>query len=162
GGPESAHCVHEVRTERHTGDCRGQARGLGLAGCRDSFGSRPSSRVVRSPRRHPPITMRSVRETNRPGPRSPLARFAERLLLLLLVFGVTALRAGQRAAMLRQQANQARQREREALAMYEVAQLVPGSTLELQPLLGLILDQLKTIVEYDAAAVILCDAAGEP
>ena len=64
--------------------------------------------------------------------------------------------------MLRQQANQARQREREALAMYEVAQLVPGSTLELQPLLGLILDQLKTIVEYDAAAVILCDAAGEP
>jgi len=38
---------------------------------------------------------------------------------------------------------------------------VPGSTLELRPLLGLILDQLKTIVEYDAAAVILHDAAGE-
>ena len=63
--------------------------------------------------------------------------------------------------MLRQQAEQARQREREALALYEVARLVPGSTLDLQPLLGLILDQLKTIVEYDAATVILRDATGD-
>ena len=68
----------------------------------------------------------------------------------LLVFLVTALVAVQLAATLRQQAQQ---REREALALYEVARLVPGSTLELQPLLGVILDQLQTIVGYDAAAV---------
>src|SRR5207237_10165950 len=48
----------------------------------------------------------------------------------LAVFVLTALVAGQLAAMLRQQTRQARQREREALALYEVAQLVPGSTLE--------------------------------
>ncbi len=77
-----------------------------------------------------------------------------------LILVVTALVAGQLAAMLRQQAERARQREREALALYEVARLVPGSTLDLEPLLGLILDQLKTIVEYDAAAVILRDTTG--
>jgi signal transduction histidine kinase len=208
-------------------------------------GGRPRRRAPA--RSHKPITMRSVRETNGPQPRSPLDTLAERLLLLprarwsgyafggaailvatavlglvmdwtrlanssafytipvlltaalygrgpalatslaafvaydaffadpayphsltsarewltLLVFVVTALVAGQLAAILRQQANRARQREREALALYEVARLVPGSTLELQPLLGLILDQLKTIVEYDAAAIILRDAAGQ-
>src|SRR5205807_3302714 len=67
-----------------------------------------------------------------------------------IIFVLTAMVAGQLAAMLRQQATAARQREREALALFEVAQLVPGSTLELQPLLGLILDQLKSIVEYHA------------
>ena len=56
----------------------------------------------------------------------------------------------------------ARQREREALALFEVARLVPGSTLELQPLLGLILDQLKSIVEYQAAEIILHDEHDEP
>jgi signal transduction histidine kinase len=79
-----------------------------------------------------------------------------------IVFVVTALVAGQLAAMLRQQATAARQREREALALFEVARLVPGSTLELQPLLGLILDQLKSIVEYHAAEVILHDEHDEP
>jgi signal transduction histidine kinase len=73
----------------------------------------------------------------------------------LVVFLATALVAGQLAAALRQRAEVARQREREALVLYEVARLVPGSTLELPPLLGLILEQLKTIVEYDAAEVVL-------
>ena len=94
-------------------------------------------------------------------PAYPHSLASPREWLTLLVFVATALVAGQLAAMLRQQANRARQREREALALYEVARLVPGSTLELEPLLGLILDQLKTIVEYDAAAVILRNAAGE-
>ncbi|HTD76720.1 MAG TPA: DUF4118 domain-containing protein, partial [Chloroflexota bacterium] len=94
-------------------------------------------------------------------PAYPHSLTSPREWLTLLVFVVTALVAGQLAAMLRQQAQQARQREREAVALYEVARLVPGSTLELKPLLGLILDQLKTIVEYDAAAVILHDAADE-
>jgi signal transduction histidine kinase len=75
--------------------------------------------------------------------------------LALVVFLATALVAGQLAATLRQRAEDARQREREALAVFEVARLVPGSTLELQPLLGVILEQLKTIVDYDAAELIL-------
>ncbi len=44
-------------------------------------------------------------------------------------------------------------REREAVALYEVVRLVPSSVVELEPLLGLILDQLKTVVDYRAAAV---------
>jgi signal transduction histidine kinase len=72
-----------------------------------------------------------------------------------IIFAVTALVAGQLAAMLRQQAQAARQSQRETLALFEVAQLVPGSTLELQPLLGLILDRLKSIVEYKTAEIIL-------
>jgi signal transduction histidine kinase len=76
-------------------------------------------------------------------------------LLTVGVFFITALVAGQLAATLRNHVVQAQEREREALALYEVARLVPGSSLELQPLLGLILEQLKTIVEYDAAAVVL-------
>src|SRR5438477_3386497 len=94
-------------------------------------------------------------------PAYPHSLTSPREWLTLFVFLVTAVVAGQLAAMLRQQAQQARQREREAMALYEVARLVPGSTLELQPLLGLILDQLNTIVEYDAAAIILRDAADE-
>jgi signal transduction histidine kinase len=94
-------------------------------------------------------------------PAYPHSLASPREWLTLLVFVVTALVAGQLAAMLREQANRARQREREALALYEVARLVPGSNLELEPLLGLILDQLKTIVDYDAAAVILRGAADE-
>ncbi len=82
--------------------------------------------------------------------------------LTLLVFVATALVAGQLAAMLRQQAERARQHEREALALYAVARLVPGSTLELQPLVGLILEQLKSIVDYDAAAIILLGSIDEP
>ena len=78
-----------------------------------------------------------------------------------VVFVVTALVAGQLAVMLRQQARQARQREREALAFYQVAQLVPASTLELEPLLGMILDQLRTSVGYDSAAVVLRDGGDE-
>jgi signal transduction histidine kinase len=94
-------------------------------------------------------------------PAYPHSLTSPREWLTLFVFVITAVVAGQLAAMLRQQARQARQREREAMALYEVARLVPGSTLELQPLLGLILDQLNTIVEYDAAAIILRDAADE-
>jgi len=43
-----------------------------------------------------------------------------------VVFVMTALVAGQLAAMLRQEATAARQRERETLALFEVARLVPG------------------------------------
>jgi signal transduction histidine kinase len=92
--------------------------------------------------------------TDRPYPVPPTD---PEIWLTLLVFLMTALVAGHLATTLRHQAEAARQREREALALYEVARLVPGSTLELQPLLGLILDQLKTIVKYDAAAVVLRD-----
>src|SRR5712692_4783328 len=48
---------------------------------------------------------------------------------------------------------EAQSREREAMALYEVVRLVPSSVLELEPLLGLILDQLKAVVDYHAAAV---------
>jgi signal transduction histidine kinase len=82
-------------------------------------------------------------------------------LLSAGVFLITALVAGQLAVTLRQVAVQSREHEREALALYEVARLVPGSSLELQPLLGLILEQLKTIVEYEAAAVVLRDEHGQ-
>jgi signal transduction histidine kinase len=47
----------------------------------------------------------------------------------------------------------AQSREREAMALYEVVRLVPSSVLELEPLLGLILDHLKAVVDYRAAAV---------
>jgi signal transduction histidine kinase len=92
----------------------------------------------------------------------PVSLLDPEIWLTLLVFLVAALVAGQLATSLRRRAEEARQREREALALYEVARLVPGSTLELQPLLGLILDQLKTIVEYDAAAVVLLDQRDDP
>jgi signal transduction histidine kinase len=81
--------------------------------------------------------------------------------LALLVLFLTGLVAGQLAAALRQQAEGARQREREAVALREVARLVPGSSLELQPLLSVILERLETIVDYDAAEVILRDAPNE-
>jgi signal transduction histidine kinase len=47
----------------------------------------------------------------------------------------------------------AQSREHEAMALYEVVRLVPTSVHELEPLLGLILDQLKAVVDYRAAAV---------
>ena len=80
----------------------------------------------------------------------------------LFVFLITALVAGQLAVALRQQAQEARRREQEAVALYEVARLVPGSTLDLEPLLGELLDQLKTIVGYDATAVMLRDERSSP
>jgi signal transduction histidine kinase len=49
---------------------------------------------------------------------------------------------------------QARQHERELAILLEVSQAV-SSTLELQPLLGIILDQLKSVVDYSAAAIYL-------
>jgi len=73
--------------------------------------------------------------------------------LRLLPFLLTALVTGQLAAALRQRADDARRREHEAVALYEVVRLVPGSALELQPLLGLILDRLRTFVDYSAASV---------
>jgi signal transduction histidine kinase len=72
----------------------------------------------------------------------------------LLLFLLTALVTGQLAAALRQRAEDARQREREAVTLHEVARLVTGSPLELRPLLALILDQLRTVVEYHAAEII--------
>jgi signal transduction histidine kinase len=74
--------------------------------------------------------------------------------LWLLPFLLTALVTGQLAAALRRQAEAAGEREREAVALYEVVRQVPGSTLELRPLLSLILDQLGTLVPYRAAELI--------
>jgi signal transduction histidine kinase len=75
-------------------------------------------------------------------------------LLVLLIVGLIA---GQLAATLHQQAKAAKQREREALALYGMAKLVPASTLELEPLRRVILDQLKAIVDYDVAAIVRHD-----
>jgi signal transduction histidine kinase len=47
---------------------------------------------------------------------------------------------------------QARQHEHELAILLGVSQTV-SSTLELRPLLGIILDQLKTVVDYSAAAI---------
>src|SRR5207237_2973349 len=55
---------------------------------------------------------------------------------------------------------QARQHERELAILLEVSQAV-SSTLELQPLLGIILDQLKSVVDYSAAAIYLGSDAAE-
>jgi K+-sensing histidine kinase KdpD len=77
----------------------------------------------------------------------------------LLVLLVIALVAGQLGTTLRKQAEDARQREREALALYDMARLVPGSTLELGPLLGSIVDQMKAIVDYDATFIVLHDTS---
>src|SRR5262245_8255063 len=74
--------------------------------------------------------------------------------LYLLIFLLVALVTGQLAAALRRQAEAAGEREREAVALYEVVRDVPGSTLELHPLLGLILERLAALVEYRAAEII--------
>jgi hypothetical protein len=74
--------------------------------------------------------------------------------LRLAPFLVAALVTGQMAAALRRRAEEARRREGEAVALYEVVRLVPGSTLELQPLLGQILDRLGALVPYRAAEII--------
>jgi signal transduction histidine kinase len=72
----------------------------------------------------------------------------------VLIFLVTALVTGHLAAALRQRAEDARRREQEAAALYEVVRLVAASALELRPLLGLILDQLQTIVSYRSAEIV--------
>jgi len=48
------------------------------------------------------------------------------------------------------------ERTRELATLLEVSETV-ASTLELEPLLGLIIDQLKTVVDYDAASVMVLD-----
>lgn len=48
------------------------------------------------------------------------------------------------------------ERTRELSALLDVSHTV-ASTLELEPLLGLILDQLKTVVDYTGAAILLAD-----
>jgi signal transduction histidine kinase len=55
---------------------------------------------------------------------------------------------------------QARQHERELSILLEVSRTV-SSTLELQPLLGIILEQLKSVVDYSAAAIYLGGDAEE-
>ena len=55
---------------------------------------------------------------------------------------------------------QARQHERELAILLDVSQTV-SSTLELRPLLGVILDQLKTVVDYSAAAIYVGPDADE-
>jgi signal transduction histidine kinase len=49
---------------------------------------------------------------------------------------------------------EARQHERELATLLEISRTV-SSTLELRPLLGVILDQLKTVVEYSGAGIYL-------
>ena len=55
---------------------------------------------------------------------------------------------------------QARQHERELAILLEVSQAV-SSTLDLRPLLGIILDQLKTVVDYSAAGIYVGPDADE-
>jgi GAF domain-containing protein len=55
---------------------------------------------------------------------------------------------------------QARQHKRELGILLDVSQAV-SSTLELRPLLGIILDQLKTIVDYSAAGIFVGPDADE-
>jgi nitrate/nitrite-specific signal transduction histidine kinase len=47
-------------------------------------------------------------------------------------------------------------RERELAALLDIARAV-GSTLELEPLLGVIMDQLRTVVPYTAAVVLVAE-----
>src|SRR5207248_8559664 len=79
----------------------------------------------------------------------------------LLAIGVLAVLLAQQRRITDATANenarlygQARQHERELAILLEVSQAV-SSTLELQPLLGIILDQLKSVVDYSAAAIYL-------
>jgi PAS domain S-box-containing protein len=74
--------------------------------------------------------------------------------LVLGLFLATALVTGQLAGALRHQADEARRREREAVALYEVIREVPASTLELRPLLGLILARLERVVECHASEIV--------
>jgi signal transduction histidine kinase len=55
---------------------------------------------------------------------------------------------------------QTRQHERELATLLEISRTV-SSTLELRPLLGVILDQLKTVVDYSAAGIYLGPDADE-
>jgi signal transduction histidine kinase len=55
---------------------------------------------------------------------------------------------------------QARQHERELAILLDVSHTV-SSTLELRPLLGVILDQLKTVVDYSAAGIYVGPDADE-
>jgi signal transduction histidine kinase len=55
---------------------------------------------------------------------------------------------------------QTRQHEHELATLLEISRTV-SSTLELRPLLGVILDQLKTVVDYSGAGIYLGPDAGE-
>ena len=72
------------------------------------------------------------------------------------VFLVVALLVGQLSTLLRRRAGEALRRNAELAAVLDVTQSV-GSTLDLVPLLGLILDQVRTVIEYNSAAIALRD-----
>lgn len=50
------------------------------------------------------------------------------------------------------------ERTRELSSLLEISQTV-GSTLQLKPLVGLILDQLKTVIDYTGASILIVDGA---
>jgi signal transduction histidine kinase len=70
------------------------------------------------------------------------------------VFLVVALLVGQLSTLLRRRAAEALRRNAELAAVLDVTQSV-GSTLDLVPLLGLILDHVRTVIDYNSAAIAL-------
>jgi PAS domain S-box-containing protein len=73
--------------------------------------------------------------------------------LMLMLFLVAATVTGNIVATLRRRAAEALRREREAVALYEVIRNVPASTLDLQTLLGLILERLERVIECHASEI---------
>ena len=97
---------------------------------------------------------------------TPVAAFAGNSAGLLAIAVVAVLLSRQRkitdatASENARLYDQARQHERELAILLGVSQAV-SSTLELRPLLGIILDQLKMIVDYSAAAIYVGPDADE-
>jgi len=78
----------------------------------------------------------------------------------LLLFLATAVVTGQLAAGQRRRAEEARQREREAVVLYDVARLLGGE--ELRPALAAIAERLRSELAVDAVAIEVADVAGGP
>ena len=70
------------------------------------------------------------------------------------VFLAVALLVGQLSTLLRRRAAEALRRNAELATMLDVTHSV-GSTLDLVPLLGLILDHVRTVIDYNSAAIAL-------
>jgi signal transduction histidine kinase len=70
------------------------------------------------------------------------------------IFLSVALLVGQLSTLFRRRAAEAFRRNAELAAVLDVTQSV-GSTLDLVPLLGLILDHVRTVIDYNSAAIAL-------